>query len=112
MESVCSSSVKEINSDLFISEIEKIEAKLKPPLQPTDLNDFLKDLRLNVPANEKQAYLDLLLQNHDVFSKNQNDLGCATNFTHTIHLKNSAPTYVKQFPVPEAYRTQLETQIK
>jgi hypothetical protein len=56
--------------------------------------------------------LDLLLQNHDVFSKNQNDLGCATNFTHTIHVKNSSPTYVKQFPVPEAYRTQLETQIK
>ncbi len=72
----------------------------------------MKDLLLNVPANEKQAYLDLLLQNHDVFSKNQNDLGCATNFTHTIHLKNSAPTYVKQFPVPEAYRTLLETQIK
>jgi hypothetical protein len=56
--------------------------------------------------------LDLLLQNHDVFSKNQKDLGCATNFMHTIHLKNSAPTYVKQFPVPEAYRTQLATQIQ
>jgi hypothetical protein len=36
LESVCPSSVKEINSDLFISEIEKIEAKLKPPLLPND----------------------------------------------------------------------------
>jgi hypothetical protein len=112
LESVCPSSVKEIDSDLFISEIEKIEAKLKPPLLPNDRNEFLKDLKLNVPENEKQAYLNLLLENHDVFSKNQNDLGCATNFTHTIHLKNSAPTYVKQFPVPEAYRGQLEKQIK
>ncbi len=87
LESVCPSSVKEINSDLFISEIEKIAAKLKPPLQPNDQNDFLCDLNLNVPENERQAYLDLLLENHDVFSKDQNDLGCATNFTHIIHLK-------------------------
>jgi hypothetical protein len=45
--------VKEIYSDFFIYEVEKIEAKLKPPLQPNDRNEFLKDLKLNVPANEK-----------------------------------------------------------
>jgi hypothetical protein len=51
------------------------------------------------------------LKNQNVFSKTKNDLGCATNATHKIHLKNKAPIYVKQFPVPEAYRKQLNLQV-
>jgi hypothetical protein len=37
---------------------------------------------------------------------------CATNATHTIHSKHKAPIYVKQFPVPESYRLQLNLQVK
>ncbi len=69
-------------------------------------------MKLTVPPSELPAYLDLILKNHDVFSKNKNDLGCATNATHKIHLKNEAPFYVKQFPVPEAYRKQLNLQVQ
>ncbi len=58
------------------------------------------------------AYLDLILKNHDIFSKDKNDLGCATNAMHKIHLKNEAPIYVKQFPVLEAYRKQLNLQVQ
>ncbi len=32
--------------------------------------------------------------------KQKNDLGYTTNYVHKIHLKNEAPIYVKQFPVP------------
>jgi hypothetical protein len=31
---------------------------------------------------------------------------------HTVHLKQDAPIYVKQFPVPEAYRSPLNLQVK
>ena len=106
------SPVKQIDENAYVSSLEKFVPKLPPPLTEQQKSDFLKDLNLNVPSSEREAYLDLILKNHDVFSKNKNDLGCATNATHKIHLKNDAPIYVKQFPVPEAYRSQLDLQVK
>ncbi|MGV1013304.1 MAG: reverse transcriptase family protein, partial [Flavobacterium sp.] len=111
-ETINPSTVKEINSDLFIHTINQVDPTFLPALNPPEKFTFLKDLNLTVPAEERQAYLDLILKNHDVFSKTKSDLGCARNFEHKIHLKNSQPTYVKQFPVPEAYRSQLELQVK
>ena len=112
LEAINPQMVKRLNNELFVAAIEKNDKNFKAPLLPNDKSAFLSDLHLTVPENERQAYLDLLLKNHDVFSKNKNDLGCATNSTHTIHLTSKAPTYVKQFPVPEAYRSQLEIQVK
>jgi hypothetical protein len=54
LESVCPSSIKEINSDLFINEIEKVKAKQEPALLPHNQNKLLRDLKLNVPDTEKQ----------------------------------------------------------
>ena len=61
---------------------------------------------------KKQKYIELFLKNHDIFSRNKDDLGRANNFEHEIHLKNKEPTFVKQFKIPEAHRDQLEAQIK
>ena len=112
LESVNPSTIKEINRELFVEAIERVQPNAVPPLPHDRKTQFLKDLNLSVPESEKELYLDLLLKNYDVFSKNSSDLGCATNHEHTIHLKNSLPTYVKQYPVPEAYRDQLESQVK
>jgi hypothetical protein len=112
LESVNPSSIKEINRDLFVAAIDRVQPAMVPPIVNPYKTQFLKDLNLKVPETEKQSYLDLLCNNYDVFSKTSSDLGCATNHEHTIHLKNSHPTYVKQYPIPEAYRTQLETQVK
>ena len=112
LEIVNPSLVSQVDNNVFINAVQTQSLSPPPPLNSTDKNTFLNDLNLNVPDNEKQAYLNLLLQNHDVFSKNKNDLGKATNATHKIHLKNDAPIYVKQFPVPEAYREQLNLQVK
>ena len=54
------------------------------------VKQILQDLTLTVPVHEKQAYLNLITSNHDIFSVNKNDLGRANNFTHSIDLKNKA----------------------
>ena len=51
-------------------------------------------------------------KNLDVFSKNENDLGCANHFKHKIDLNNKNPIYVKQFRIAEAYRAGLFEQVK
>jgi hypothetical protein len=46
-----------------------------------------------------------------VFSVDKGDLGLAANLTHRIDLKDKEPTYRKQFPIPDAHRNELETQV-
>ena len=111
-EPINSANVQELENDIFINAVNKVSSHFPPQLSVPDQKEFLKKLKLSVPPSELPLYLDLLLKNHDVFSSNKNDLGCATNATHTIHLKHTAPIYVKQFPVPESYRSQLNLQVK
>ena len=111
-EQVNPAAVQELQNDIFINAVNKVSSHFPPPLSIHDQKQFLKKLKLSVPPAELPLYLDLLLKNHDVFSKNKSDLGCATNATHTIHLKHEAPIFVKQFPVPESYRSQLNLQVK
>ena len=72
----------------------------------------MKDLNLNVPSSEREKYINLILKNHDVFSKSKDDLGKANNFKHEILLKSKEPVYVKQFRIPESHRDKLVAQIK
>jgi hypothetical protein len=67
---------------------------------------------MSVPSNEKQAYIQLLSDNIDVFSQHENDLGCANHYKHKIELNNTNPIYVKQFRIAEAYREGLFDQVK
>ena len=82
------------------------------PMSDEERREFLSQATLNVPNEEANLYEELLCKHHDVFSKSKSDLGCATNFEHKIELKDEAPVYVKQFPMPEAHRDMLEEQIK
>ena len=102
-----------IDPEHFVSEISKAETpRLPPPLPPDRLTEFLQDLKLTVPEDERDAYLKLLTRNHDVFSKSKSDLGLANNFEHEIKLRTLDPTYIKQFRIPEAHREAVETQVK
>ena len=103
-----------------ISEINEVEEKklfsndlpLPKPLPKDKEQAFLDQANVKVPNVERQAYMDLLAQNHDVFSTDKNDLGYANNFEHSIKTKTDDPTYRKQFPIPDAHRQVLESQVK
>ena len=88
------------------------DAPLPKPMSESVKVDFLAHANIKVPAQEKQAYEELIAQNHDVFSTDKNDLGCANHFEHKIKTKNQDPTYRKQFPIPEAHRDILVDQIQ
>ena len=66
---------------------------LPKPMSGTEREAFLAQANIKVPAEEKQAYKDLIAENHDVFSKSKNDLGWANNFKHTIKTKTEDPSY-------------------
>jgi len=85
---------------------------LPEPLPEDRRKRFLNSLNLNVPSDEKQKYIQLLLANHDVFSRNPEDLGTATHFEHAIQLKNFDPIFRKQFRIPDQHRQALETQVE
>jgi transposase InsO family protein len=85
---------------------------LPKAMSDTEREEFLAHANIKVPAEEKQAYKDLIAENHDIFSKSKNDLGWANNFEHTIKTKTEDPSYRKQFPIPEAHRDELEIQVK
>ena len=83
-----------------------------PPMSEKERAEFLNQAKINVPTEEQAMYEELICKHNDVFSKSKSDLGSAKNFEHKIELKDDAPVYVKQFPMPEVHRDLLEGQIK
>ncbi len=75
-----------------------------PHLTPTEKADFLEKLNLRCPSSERDAYTELCLRFHDVFSKSKFDLGRTDVIQHTIRLKDKEPVHVKQFPLAHAHR--------
>jgi hypothetical protein len=53
----------------------KPNPKQVKPLLPVEQREFLSKLILNVPEDEQKLYEQLILQNHDVFSKTKDDSG-------------------------------------
>ena len=102
-----------VDKQLYLASIEKAVGNDPPPSFSSENKDYvLQNVKISVPENEKQKYIDLLNKNLDVFSKNESDLGCANHFKHKIDLNNKNPIYVKQFRIAEAYRAGLFEQVK
>jgi hypothetical protein len=94
--------------------IEDEAAKDKPipePMTNVQKSKFLAQVKITVPAVEQDTYTKLLLKHHDVFSVDKGDLGLASNLKHRIDLKDKEPTYRKQFPIPDAHRNELGSQV-
>ena len=106
--------LQNVDKAFYLASIEKVTEKVPttPPPSHSDREYVLKNIKISVPENEKDAYFKLLSDNLDVFSKHDDDLGCANHFKHKIDLNNSNPIYVKQFRIAEAYRAGLFDQIK
>ena len=77
-----------------------------------DREFILKNLNITVPDNEINAYKELILKNHEIFSKNDLDIGLGNNFKHRIYMRDKVPVYIPQFPIADAYRDGLHAQIK
>jgi hypothetical protein len=108
IENISEQKVEPLKNEIELR-IDKIEPQILTPEKKRFLteNANLQDL----PVNEKQKYLDLILQHHSVFSLDKNDLGRSELLQHEIHLKNKEPVYIRQFRIPDAHRESIEKQV-
>ena len=115
LEIIDKSRLQNVDRNLYLASIEKAVEKTQtslPPPTSSERDFILKNIKISVPENEKKKYVELLERNIDVFSKNDDDLGCANHYKHKIELNNTNPIYVKQFRIAEAYRAGLFDQVK
>jgi hypothetical protein len=68
-------------------------------------------VKLNVPDEFKDKYLNVLFNNHEAISQHKYDLGQTETLMHDISLKSEEPVYVKQFKIPDAHREQVEKNV-
>jgi Reverse transcriptase (RNA-dependent DNA polymerase) len=68
-------------------------------------------VKLNVPEQYQQCYLQILLQNHEAVSQDKFDLGRTDTLMHEITLKTEEPIYVKQFKILDAHRKEVERHV-
>ena len=111
METLLPDAATEVNETDYLEFVSQQAPSRPAPLSPERKIEIMKDLNLSVPEEEREAYLKLIFDNHDVFSKNPSDLGRANNFKHRIDIKNNAPVYIPQYRLADTHKVQLEAQI-
>jgi len=111
MEAITPSAACKIDQQQLLAALNAVDATRPPPPSLQRQKQLLADLTLTFPDAERQKYIDLIFANHDVFSKNKNDLGRANNFTHKIDLKDNAPVYIPQYRLPDTHKLKLEQQV-
>ena len=104
-------------SELY--DISVIKAITHSPIVPRETlspgkKEYLESsVRICAPDNFKNAYHSLMLEFHDIFAENKDDIGHTDLVTHRIHLKNpnQPPIYKKQFPVPWAHQEFIQKKV-
>ena len=71
------------------------------------LEEAIRQQLENVPEEFRKDFINLILENHDVFSRDKSDLGLTHAVEHVIRLKDGSPAYRKQFRIPEEHRSIL-----
>lgn len=112
IECIQGSHIEQVQVSEIQAALSQSRTQLPPQLSEQRKQQMLKDINLNVPASERQQYLQLLFQNHDIFSRTKFDLGKANHYEHSITLKHKDPLYIKQFKIPDVHRKMLEEQVK
>ena len=64
---------------------------------------LMSKLNINAPDEWKAKYLRLILQYHDVISKDKFDLGHSSVIKHVIRMKDEIPVHQRQFRIPFAH---------
>ena len=74
--------------------------KTQAPLEGRPAREFLEKIKLKCPPEYRLKYHKLFLEYHDVFSKNEYDLGWTDKVSHRINLEHNRPIHTKQFKIP------------
>jgi hypothetical protein len=112
IENVTESEKRQINPS-YINEIALNNAKKRVPIPLTkEKKIFIQEkVKLNVPEEFKDKYLNVLFKNHEAISEHKYDLGQTETLMHDISLKSEEPVYVKQLKIPDAHREQVKKHV-
>ena len=78
------------------------------PLAEKERVEFLNKINLKCPPEYRKRYEDLFSKYHDVFSKDEYDLGWTDKVSHRIKLKHDQPIHTKQFSIPYPHQEILK----
>ena len=78
------------------------------PLAEKERVEFLNKINLKCPPEYRKRYKDLFSKYHDVFSKDEYDLGWTDKVSHRIKLKHDQPIHTKQFRIPYPHQEILK----
>jgi hypothetical protein len=96
----------------YINSINYKHPHPKPTTLVPEKCQFIENtLKDKVPEKYYDQYLKILIDNHDVVSRNKFDLGRSSTLLHEIALKTKEPIYVKQFKIPDAHRIEVEKHV-
>lgn len=99
---------EENNSEEFCNLIQasdEVLSKRKQELLPTD---FKLD---HLNFNQKNALLDVLMQNYAAFSKSLNTMGCTDIVTPDLKLRNPNPIRTLPFEIPQTLQQQVRDEL-
>jgi hypothetical protein len=60
-------------------------------------------LKSALSKDEKEALFAVLIQHHEAFADNDDDIGRTDAVPHRVYQKEQTPVYRKQFPLPQAH---------
>ena len=97
----------------YIAALAEKQLKERAPIPLSkEKKQFIEEkVKLNVPENFKEKYLQMLFENHEAISEHKYDLGKTDTLMHDITLKSEEPVYVKQFKIPDAHRESVEKHV-
>ncbi len=71
LENIHSKKIHPVDGKKIVEQLNtrKPENNIPKPISPTEQKEFLSKLNLNVPEDKRKLYEQIILANHDVFSK-------------------------------------------
>ena len=112
IENVSDSEKRQLDPTFVTSLAEKqLKSRVPIPLSNEKKTFIQEKVKLNVPEQYKEHYLNILYKNHEAISEHKYDLGKTETLMHDITLKSEEPVYVKQFKIPDAHRQQVEQHV-
>ena len=76
------------------------------------LRETIQEQTQHLSQELRKLYEEIVVLNHDVFSKEKSDLGRTTVAQHTIELRDQEPIYVKQFRLAQEDRSVLISHLR
>ncbi len=128
----CAPTDIELNRNDFVGSIENIEYCETREINPTYLQAIAEqranacprqtltakkrhfiesNVKLHVPQQFQQKYLNLWLKHHEAISQDKFDLGRTDTLMHEIALKTTEPIYIKQFKIPDSHHQEVKKHV-